>query len=94
MKMSLFLSNKMDYIGLISIDCKHFCSFTLYLKYIINHSFQKFPRHKFIIEILSPTHDLTSHKGKPAKMCFYPEYNSQVLLECYEIVTALHVHYI
>ena len=67
MKMSLFLSKEMDYICLIYIDSKDSCSFTLYLKYIINHSFQKFPRHKFIIEILSPTHDLPSHKGKPAK---------------------------
>ena len=55
--MTLFLSKEMDYIGLISIDSKHSCGFTLYLKYIINHSFQKFPRHKFIIEILSPTHE-------------------------------------
>ena len=95
--MSLFVSKEMDYIGLISIDSKHSCGFTLYLKYIINNSFQKFPRHKFMIEKLSPTHDLTSHKGKPAKMCIYPEYNSKVLLElsrCNKIVTVLHVLYI
>ena len=67
MKMSLFLSKEMEYICLISIDSKDSCGFTQYLKYIINHSFQKYPRHKFIIEILSPIHDLTSHKGKPAK---------------------------
>ena len=76
----------MDYIGLNSFDSKHACGFTLYLKYIINHSFQKFPRDKFLIEILSSTHDLSSHKENPAKMYIYHESNSEVITNCHDVI--------